>query len=213
MAKALKVGEQVTVTKPVEFTKRSPERAKGLESIQSGEIGTVVGMTEGRSVRVEFNGVETVISAQKLERFGEGNQSSGTGRRGRPRQSAASTQMLNYSSREFIREVANKLLMSGDAANQQSVAIEINLSDLPADIQTQIRSLIRAKLDLDAPGTAASTATSKQASKAAPKQAASDQPRRKRGRPPGKKNKKRTASGTKRGPKPKQAISESETQS
>lgn len=198
MAKALKVGDQVTVKKPIEFARRSPERSGGLKGIQPGDLGTVMSLTDGRSANVEFGGVQTLISTQKLDRAADSSMVSGP---------ASSTDMINYGSRQFIREVANKLLVSGDAENQQSVSIEIKLSELPADIQNQIRTLIRAKLDLDAPAAASRKSDSKVRSKAAA--AAATKPRGKRGRPPGVKNKV-AASGKKRERKPKQIATEPE---
>src|SRR4051812_11545078 len=67
MAKALKTGDKVKVIKEVKFNPDSPEYQSGLQSIQIGELGEVVGPGQGRSVVVDINGKQAAIGVQRLE--------------------------------------------------------------------------------------------------------------------------------------------------
>jgi|GEM_PF-4688035 hypothetical protein len=159
MAKGLKVGDAVTVRKDMRLRRKDPAYQQGLKSIKSGEIGHVVSTADdrSRSVIVEFKGVPVKLASQRLERAtppvvtgtkvpdaGQPAQS----RRGR-RRAAAELDLLNYNNPDFIAEVANRLLMAGGAEpSPETVVVQIKLSDLPAQVQQQVKSLMRAKLDL-----------------------------------------------------------------
>ncbi|MEP7286993.1 MAG: hypothetical protein ABI947_14645 [Chloroflexota bacterium] len=167
MAKGLKVGDSVSVIKTVRFKPSSETFNNGLTSVKPGEIGTVLRTAAGRSVVVEFQGKEAILSSQRLESRTVPKK----GRRGRPRtirpeesnettpttdsgkrtesKVAAETALFNYRDARFVTTIANKLLMSGDTKFESpSVVVEIRLAELPDEVQRQIKSLMEAKLAL-----------------------------------------------------------------
>jgi hypothetical protein len=159
MAKGLKVGDAVTVRKNMRLRRKDPAYQQGLKSIKSGEVGHVVsiGDDRSRSVVVEFKGVPVKLASQRLDRTTPpvvtGTEVSDAGqpaqgRRGR-RRAAAELGLLNYNNPDFIAEVANRLLMAGGVEpSPETVVVQIKLSDLPVQVQQQVKSLMRAKLDL-----------------------------------------------------------------
>src|SRR5437667_369110 len=54
MAKGLKAGDSVAVSKPLKFKRTSNEYKAGLKSLEQGQIGQVVDSARGRSVVVEI---------------------------------------------------------------------------------------------------------------------------------------------------------------
>ncbi len=117
MAKALKVGDAVTVRKNLRLRRKDPAFQEGLKSLKPGEIGHVVnaGDEHSRSVVVEFKGIQVKLASQRLDRAtppvvtgtevpedGQPTQA----RRGRPRASAEAG-LLNYNNPDFIAEVAS----------------------------------------------------------------------------------------------------------
>jgi hypothetical protein len=159
MAKGLKVGDAVTVRKDMRLRRIDPAYQQGLKSIKSGEIGHVVsaGNDGSRSVVVEFKGVPVKLASQRLDRATPpvvtgtevpDAEQPAQSRRGR-RRAAAELGLLNYNNPDFIAEVANRLLMAGGAEpSPETVVVQVKLSDLPAQVQRQVQSLMRAKLDL-----------------------------------------------------------------
>jgi hypothetical protein len=71
MAKELRPGERVTVIGELRNSNKSAAYKQGLKKIYPGDIGEVVGPAEGRALTVKFNGIETVVSKQRLTRPGE----------------------------------------------------------------------------------------------------------------------------------------------
>src|SRR4051794_12238383 len=68
MARELKPGEQVKVKKTFRPKRNSDAYQQGLTSVNPGEVGEVVGNAEGRSVVVNFKGIDVAITKQSLER-------------------------------------------------------------------------------------------------------------------------------------------------
>lgn len=159
MAKGLKVGDAVTVRKDTRLRRKDPAYKQGLKSIKSGEVGHVVseGDDRSRSVVVEFKGVPVTLASQRLDRATPpvvtGTEVPETeqpvqGRRGH-RRATAESGLLNYGNPDFIAEVANRLLIAGGAEpDPETIVVQVKLSDLPAQVQRQVQSLMRAKLDL-----------------------------------------------------------------
>src|SRR5258707_5479773 len=165
MAKGLMVGDKVRVNKEVTLEKDSPAFASGLQLVETGRLGKIVKPGTGRSMIVDFDGIEVQISNQRLELVGKGKLHK-PGKRGRPKGSGnknkittpratrsvspnASTDMVNYDSPQFAARIANKLLVSGGAdPNPDTVVVEIHLSELPGGIQAEIKRLMQQKLSL-----------------------------------------------------------------
>src|SRR5579871_3102395 len=78
MAKALKTGDTVSVSKPLKFKRNSAEYKSGLKSVTQGQVGQVIDSARGRSVVVEFEGKRATISSQRLQKVSVTN---GTHRR------------------------------------------------------------------------------------------------------------------------------------
>jgi len=162
MAKGLKIGDKVTVNKNVPIEKDNPAFASGLEVVEMGRLGKVVKEGTGRSMLVDFDGVQVQISNQRLDLVSGGKQKK-PGKRGRPKGSTnrarpaartsasanAGADMVNYDSPQFAAKIANKLLMSGSVdANPETVVVEIHLADLPSGTQAEIKRLLQQKLSL-----------------------------------------------------------------
>ena len=172
MAKGLKAGDSVAVSKPLKFKKTSAEFKNGLKSLELGQIGQVVDSARGRSVIVEFEGKRATISSQRLKKMQTGEAPRRRGRRtaiANPANSASpaqpesyrapalgvtsigqpSSELFNYSSPKFAASIANKLLLSGGLKDDNaSVVVEIRLSELPAEVRERIQALMQAKLSL-----------------------------------------------------------------
>jgi len=172
MAKGLKAGDSVAVSKPLKFKKTSNEYKAGLKSLELGQIGQVVDSARGRSVIVEFEGKRATISSQRLEKMQTGETPRRRGRRAAianpanpvsPAQQESyrapalaatnigqpSSELFNYDSPKFAASIANKLLLSGGLKDENaSVVVEIRLSDLPAEVRERIQALMQAKLSL-----------------------------------------------------------------
>jgi len=152
MAQNLKIGDFVTVNKPFVVPQDSEAYKAGLVEVKEGDTGRIVRAAAGHMVVAEFDGKEVTIARRRLE------PTKAPKRPGRPRKTAmeerpaASTGKLafvNYSSPDFVTDVANTLLMhGGQQAGEDAVVVEIKLSELPKEVQQQIQALMRAKLDL-----------------------------------------------------------------
>ncbi len=162
MAKGLKPGDLVTVKEPLSFTRSSEAYKQGLQTVKPGDAGRVVGTAKGRSMTVEFNGVQAAIASQRLQKVSD--QPQPTSRSATPKRTkeadqekalrpAASKQAPapkgsgDYD-RRWIATLANKLLTTGTTKPDQEAVVEIRLGDLPEDLQHRIQALVRAKLTL-----------------------------------------------------------------
>ena len=163
MAKGLKAGDTVSVTKIFKFKRASAIYKNGLHRVQPGDVGKVVDAASGRSVLVDFGGQEFTISSQRLQRVTVPEPR----RRGRkpgstnkpkapeatakvlPKQDLGDVAFVNYNDTHFVTKVANTLLMHGGAQDDpDAVVVQIKLSELPQPVQSQIRNLMQAKLAL-----------------------------------------------------------------
>lgn len=161
MAKGLKSGDTVSVTKIFKFKRASDIYQNGLHRVQPGDVGKVVDAAAGRSVLVSFKGQQFTISSQRLQRI----TATEPKRRGRkpgstnkPKAAAVSAPaqkdlgdvaFVNYNDAQFVRKVANTLLLqSGAQTDPEAVVVQIKLSELPQPVQAQIRELMQAKLAL-----------------------------------------------------------------
>ena len=163
MAKGLKPGDTVSVTKPFKFKRASDIYKSGLHRVQPGDIGKVVDAAAGRSVLVSFQGQEFTISSQRLQHIvvpepvRRGRKPGSTNK---PKETEAAVTapsapvegdvaFVNYNDAQFVTKVANTLLMHGGAQNDpEAVVVQIKLSELPQPVQNQIRDLMNAKLAL-----------------------------------------------------------------
>src|SRR5438874_2473811 len=96
MAKGLKVGDTVTVREELRLPRKDPAYQAGLHRLKPGELGTVVGPSDGRSVIVDFSGKKVTLSSQRLDQVKQPLSSAKTtekssARRGRPRSGAVSS--------------------------------------------------------------------------------------------------------------------------
>ncbi len=166
MAKGLKAGDSVAVSKPLKFKRTSNEYKAGLKSLEQGQIGQVIDSARGRSVVVEFEGKRATISSQRLQKMQTGEAPRRRGRRAaiaNPAQqelhtapastgigvSQPQSELFNYDSPKFAASIANKLLLSGGLKDEnETVVVEIRLSDLPAEVRDRIQALMQAKLSL-----------------------------------------------------------------
>jgi hypothetical protein len=170
MAKGLKVGDTVTVRKEMRLAQKSEAYQAGLKRLKPGIVGKVVDVAQGRSVIVDFDGKHVTLASQRLDKSTvsakTSSEAAGAPRRGRggPRGPRATRTMatpttmgpipnehslIDYTSPQFITSVANKLLTtSGLEPDPETVVMQIKLSDLPAGIREQVRSLMHAKLAL-----------------------------------------------------------------
>jgi hypothetical protein len=155
MARGLKSGDSVKVRKLIEFSKTSPERKNGLEKLEPGTLGKVVGAAQGRSVVVEFGDKRTVLSSQSLEQVkrgpGRSRRKNGaeTGDKAASAQKPSAQTSYHYNSPHFMKTFANKLLLKGGLTADPKMVVEISLAELPTEVQKEIRALMQAKLDLD----------------------------------------------------------------
>ena len=166
MAKGLKAGDSVSVSKPKKFKRTSVEYKNGLKSVAEGQVGQVIDSARGRSVVVDFEGKRATISSQSLQKVPTGDGSQRARRRAaiaNPAQADTSkapttaasaagqspTALFNYESPTFAASIANKLLLNGGLKDEnETVVVEIHLSELPTAVRDRIQSLMQAKLSL-----------------------------------------------------------------
>ena len=165
MATNLKSGEQVTVDRTIEFDPTSEPFEKGLPRVEAGHVGVVIGRApQGRSTIVEFSGIQTIITNQRLVRADDKPLGK---KRGRKKQGQPTSTPKKISKGEnkhrtpsigegeppsqLITQLANTLLLNGGLRHDSDVTIQIRFTELPESIQTQIRALIDAKLALSDP--------------------------------------------------------------
>src|SRR5579859_5847739 len=154
MAKGLKAGDKVSVSKLLRFRQKSPEFKSGLKSVKPGQIGQVLEAAQGRSVIVEFEGKRALVSSQRLQKIDTGEPRPRRGRKPGVRaaeanaapvaevvNTSAQSGLFNYDSPKFAASIANKLLLNGGmTAETQSVVVEINLAELPSEVQARIQA-------------------------------------------------------------------------
>src|SRR5689334_18575554 len=144
MAKGLKSGDTVSVTKIFKFKRADPIYKSGLHRVQPGDVGKVVDAAEGRSVLVDFRGQQFTISSQRLERVtvpeprrrgrkpGSTNKPKAAVENASTQQDMGDIAFVNYNDAQFVRKVANTLLMqSGIQTDPEAVVVQIKLSELP----------------------------------------------------------------------------------
>ncbi len=164
MAKGLKPGDAVTVRKPMSVSRKSEAYQQGLKRLRPGQIGKIVEMVEkARSVIVDFDGKQVKLASQRLERPStpasvEREGAPEGARRGRRKQVAGAAgaqqiaedaSLIDYKNPNLVKTVANKLLTSGGLqAGSEAVVVQIKLSDLPEELQQQVKNLLNAKLAL-----------------------------------------------------------------
>ena len=165
MAKNLKVGERVTVDKTIELDPTSEPFEKGLSRVEAGHVGVVIGPApQGHATVVEFSGVQTIISSQRLVRSADKPLGKKRGRKKQEdatsipplsskRERVSKTQHLvdDETPAQLITQIANTLLLNGGLKEDSDVTIQLRFSTLPEHVQTQIRALIHAKLTLSDP--------------------------------------------------------------
>ncbi len=116
MATGLKPGNQVTVKENLDFTSQSDAYKNGLKSVTAGEVGQVVGPAKGRSVIVEFNGVQVTVSSQRLQLVKKLPMSaSGPGRPKRAGQANKATAMSKTEAAAPPAPTSGKVRLSGHA--------------------------------------------------------------------------------------------------
>jgi hypothetical protein len=162
MAKGLKSGDTVSVTKTYKFKRASDIYKSGLHRVQPGDVGKVVDAAKGRSVMVDFKGQQFPIASQRLQRVepppeprrrgrrpGSTNKAKAAVETAPAQQEMGDIAFVNYNDAQFVRKVANTLLMHGAAqTDPEAVVVQIKLSELPQPVQAQIRELMQAKLAL-----------------------------------------------------------------
>ncbi len=150
MAKALKPGDAVTVARNYRFKATSDEFQRGLKSLKPGDVGRVLDTAKGRSVKVEFKGHEAVIASQRLERMGEPARKPGRPKKAiQGKQPGGKDGLGSLDNSHFITNVANRLLQSGSGSSiEPNTVVEIQMDDLPKELQAQIQKLVQAKLAL-----------------------------------------------------------------
>jgi len=165
MAKNLKIGERVTVERPIEFDPTSEPFEKGLPRIEAGHVGVVIGPApQGRAMTVEFSGIEAIVSTQRLVLAADKPLGKKRGRKkqGDPtstsplqskRERVNTTQRLteDETPAQLITQIANTLLLNGGLKEDNDITIQIRFAELPEHVQIQIRALIHAKLALSDP--------------------------------------------------------------
>ncbi len=158
MAKGLKLGDLVTVREEMRMPRKSEVYQQGLKRLKPGDVGQIVDTVAGqRSVVVEFTGGKRVkLASQRLERAAP---SAGDGEsNGKDIHSADSegqqtthegANLIDYKNPNLITTVANRLLLSGGLQpDSDAVVVQIKLSDLPGEVQRQVKSLMHEKLAL-----------------------------------------------------------------
>jgi hypothetical protein len=178
MAKGLKVGDAVVVREELRLPRKTDAYQQGLRRLKPSDIGRIVNTADGRSVIVDFGGVQVTLASQRLNRAEEPKPApveapaTEAPRRGRRKgQTAASTQaaksdrtgLIDYTSPRFLTVAANALLRSGgENSDPETVVVQVKLADLPADVQKKVQSLIQAKLDLTPDANSSSNGSSDQ---------------------------------------------------
>jgi hypothetical protein len=161
MAKGLKVGDLVVVREEIRLPRKSEVYQNGLKRLRTTDIGKIVSAVEGsRSVVVDFGGKQISLASQRLNRAEEQKaapaqaEAGEAPRRGRRKSQDSGqaqsdrTGLIDYSSPKFLTVAANALLRSGEAADPETVVVQVKLADLPNDVQKKIQSLMQAKLEL-----------------------------------------------------------------
>jgi len=162
MAKGLKPGDTVTVREEIRMPRKSEVYQQGLKRLRPGDVGRIVGAAEGRSVVVEFAGGKQVkLASQRLERATRSARSAEEGTNGVSERTARrrvagessipdEASLIDYNNPQLITTVANRLLLNGGLKTESDAfVVQIKLSDLPAAVQQQVKSLMNAKLALD----------------------------------------------------------------
>lgn len=169
MAKGLKIGDAVTVRKDIRLKRKDDAYKQGLKRLRNGQIGQIISQADGRSVVVEFEGKHVTLASQRLDRVEPpaAPAEAPVRRRGRRPGSAALAAMpgdgaapatastsskeptlIDYSNPQFIKTAANKLLTAPTPDGDDAVIIQVRMSDLPKAVQSRIKALIQAKLEL-----------------------------------------------------------------
>ncbi len=163
MAKGLKKGDRVTVSELLSFTRSSEAYKQGLQSVNPGQVGRVVGPGKGRSMIVEFNNVQAAIASQRLQTVKDQAQPEPQGSRetegekaGQEKATSAGAAKHTLSpkaatgnyDRRWVTTLANTLLATGTTKPDKEAVVEIRLGDLPEDLQHRIQALVQAKLAL-----------------------------------------------------------------
>jgi hypothetical protein len=132
--------------------------------VEAGYVGVVIGPApQGRATIVEFGGIQTIITNQRLMRATDKPLGK---KRGRKKQGSATPISSNLSksesankiasgskdeiSTQLITQMANTLLLHGGLREHGDNHIQLQFADLPESVQINIRALIKSKL---APGT------------------------------------------------------------
>src|SRR2546421_183306 len=128
MAKGLKVGDAVTVREEMRLPRKSDVYQQGLRRLRRGDVGQVIGMAEGRSVIVEFEGKQIILASQRLEKITPTNgESHGNGEADGIVQS--DIELVDYNNPRFITSAANKLLKAIDITSPETVVVQIRMID------------------------------------------------------------------------------------
>lgn len=165
MAKNLKIGERVTVDRPIELDPTSEPFEKGLPRVEPGHVGVVIGPApQGHATVVEFSGVQAIISSQRLVRSADKPLGKKRGRKklgdatSIPPSSSRSERVdktpsisEEETSMQLVTQIANTLLLNGGLKEADDAVIQLRFAELSAPVQAQIRALIEAKLSLSGP--------------------------------------------------------------
>ncbi len=160
MAKGLKVGDAVTVREDLRLPRKTDAYKQGLRRLRHGDVGHIVSPADGRSVNIEFNGIQVTLASQRLERAEEPQAAAPAEGKRRGRRKAGEkgtvsdkTGLVDYNSARFITVAANTLLaQGGQSPDPETVVVQIKLADLPDDVQKKVKSLMQAKLELSPEG-------------------------------------------------------------